>query len=56
VAVSVNASLGSSIVSLTMRVRTSTLVPPAAIVALVALIQLLPPLVETCRFVAPPAP
>ena len=56
VAVSVKVSALSSSVSFTTGVRTSTLVLPAAIVALAASAQLTPPLVETWRFPAPPVP
>ena len=51
VAVRVKVSLASARVSLTMGVRTRTLVAPGAKVALVAGVQVVPPSVETCRAV-----
>ena len=56
VAVRVKVSAGSSSASFTTGVRTSTLVVPAAMVALVASAQVAPPFVDTCRFPAPPVP
>ena len=52
VAVRVKFSLTSSSASLVMGVRTSTEVVPAAMVAVVALDQVVPPSVDTCRLVA----
>src|SRR5918997_623079 len=56
VAVSVKVSSASSIASLVIGVRTSTLVVPGAKVALVPSTQVVPPSTETWRLPAPSAP
>ena len=56
VAVSVKVSAASSSRSFVIGVRTSTLVAPAAMVALAASAHVAPPSVETCRLPAPPVP
>ena len=56
VALSVKVSPLSSSASATSGVRTSTLVLPAAKVAVVASVQVVPPSVETCRLPAPALP
>ena len=56
VAVSVKVSLLSTSASGWIGVRTCTLVEPAAMVALVASAQVVPPSVETCKLPAPAVP